>query len=50
MSEQDAWAHIHRHDVIHVASGMDILLALGVNWIRTDKQAAEEKAFVSALT
>lgn len=38
MSRLGAWKHAARHDVVHVAPGMDILLALGVNWIRVDKQ------------
>lgn len=38
MSRHEPWSHIARHDLVHVAPGMDILLALGVNWIRADKQ------------
>lgn len=38
MSRLGMWKHVARHDLVHVAPGMDILLALGVNWIRADKQ------------
>jgi hypothetical protein len=37
-------------DIINVAPGMDILFALGVAWIRADKQKQEEKGIVSAAT
>jgi len=48
MSRLGAWKHVARHDLVHVAPGMDILLALGVNWIRADKQKqdAETSAIV----
>ncbi|KAI8941721.1 hypothetical protein NX059_002928 [Plenodomus lindquistii] len=38
MSRHGQWKHVARHDLVHVAPGMDILIALGVNWIRADKQ------------
>jgi hypothetical protein len=50
MSQQGQWSSVHRQDVIHVAAGMDILLALGVNWVRVDKQAADDKIILKALT
>ena len=37
MSRHEAWSHVSRHDIVNVAPGMDILLALGVSWIRADK-------------
>lgn len=49
-SRHEEWKHMHRMDLINVAPGMDILLALGVNWIRTDKQKADSKAAVAAAT
>lgn len=48
MSKFEEWSHINRHDMIHVAPGMDILLALAVNWIRTDKQEEDAKMVVAA--
>lgn len=46
----EMWSHRHRNDLIHVAPGMDILLALGVNWIRQDKQKQDNKTAVAAAT
>ncbi|KAH9870975.1 hypothetical protein J1614_006549 [Plenodomus biglobosus] len=43
MSRHETWKHIARHDLVHVAPGMDILIALGVNWIRADKQNQDAK-------
>jgi len=48
MSRHETWKHLYRRDIINVAPGMDVLLALGVAWIRTDKQKQDEKAAVSA--
>ncbi|CAO2653438.1 Nn.00g028490.m01.CDS01 [Neocucurbitaria sp. VM-36] len=48
MSRHEAWSHMSRHDLVHVAPGMDILLALGVNWIRADKQKQDAKAAAAA--
>jgi hypothetical protein len=31
MSQHKKWSHMHRIDIVNVAPGMDILLALGVN-------------------
>ncbi|KAF2821219.1 hypothetical protein CC86DRAFT_459364 [Ophiobolus disseminans] len=50
MSRHEVWSHMHRIDLINVAPGMDILFALGLNWIRADKQKQEEKAAISAAT
>ncbi|KAF2849474.1 hypothetical protein T440DRAFT_469240 [Plenodomus tracheiphilus IPT5] len=47
MSRFEVWKHIARHDIVHVAPGMDILIALGVNWIRVDKQ--EQDAVTAAV-
>ncbi|KAJ4364488.1 hypothetical protein N0V83_009082 [Neocucurbitaria cava] len=47
MSRHEAWSHMARHDLIHVAPGMDILLALGVNWVRADKQKRDTQAVVA---
>lgn len=48
MSRHETWKHLYRRDIINVAPGMDVLLALGVAWIRTDKQKQDEKAAISA--
>ncbi|KAH6614093.1 hypothetical protein C7974DRAFT_404495 [Boeremia exigua] len=37
-----------RENVVNVAPGMDILLALGLNWIRYDKQDMDAKAIGKA--
>ncbi|KAF2024234.1 hypothetical protein EK21DRAFT_104801 [Setomelanomma holmii] len=50
MKRHEAWKHVHRMDIINVAPGMDILLALGVNWIRQDKQKQDTKTTVAAAT
>lgn len=38
-----------RENVVSVAPGMDILLALGLNWIRYDKQDSDAKAVGEGL-
>jgi hypothetical protein len=38
VSRHAKWAHRHAEWVVHVAPGMDLLLALGMAWIRTDQQ------------
>lgn len=38
MGQQGFWSRIHREDVVTVASGMDMVLALAVNWIKIDKE------------
>lgn len=48
MSRHELWSHVNRLDLIYVAPGMDILLALGVAWVRVDKQAKEAKTAISA--
>lgn len=48
MSKFEMWKHMHRYDIVHVTAGMDILLALAVNWIRVDKQDADTAAAVNA--
>jgi hypothetical protein len=47
-SQHEKWKHMKRHDIIHVAPGMDILLALGVSWITSDKAKQDGKAVVEA--
>jgi hypothetical protein len=34
---------LHQENTVNVAPGMDILLALGVNWIRYDKMNTDIK-------
>ncbi|KAF1850579.1 uncharacterized protein K460DRAFT_423065 [Cucurbitaria berberidis CBS 394.84] len=38
ISRSKPWSISARRDLVHVAPGMDILVALGVTWIRADKQ------------
>jgi hypothetical protein len=39
----------NRENVVSVAQGMDILLALGLNWIRYDKQDMDAKVTGEAV-
>ncbi|CBX99255.1 hypothetical protein LEMA_P084940.1 [Plenodomus lingam JN3] len=48
MSRFQEWKHISRQDIVHVAPGMDIMIALGVAWIRADKQEQDTQT-VAAL-
>jgi hypothetical protein len=48
MARHEEWKHVHRMDIINVAPGMDILLSLGVSWIRADKQKQDTKAAAAA--
>ncbi|KAH7385253.1 hypothetical protein DE146DRAFT_769002 [Phaeosphaeria sp. MPI-PUGE-AT-0046c] len=50
MTRHEEWKHVHRIDIINVAPGMDILLALGLSWIRADKQKQDTKTAVAAAT
>ncbi|KAL1608075.1 hypothetical protein SLS60_003014 [Paraconiothyrium brasiliense] len=43
MSMHEKWKHLHREDLVNVAPGMDILLALGVCFVRYDKQKTDAK-------
>jgi hypothetical protein len=38
MGQQGFWSHTRREDVVHVAPGMDVVLALAVNWIKIDQE------------
>jgi hypothetical protein len=38
ISRHAKWEHMHAHWAVHVAPGMDLLFALGVAWIRSDKE------------
>jgi hypothetical protein len=42
------WAHVDAKYIIYVAPGMDILLALGVAWIRVDKQKQDDTVVIVA--
>jgi hypothetical protein len=42
ISQHEKWSHVTREYVVHVAPGMDILLALGVAWVRADKQKQDD--------
>lgn len=50
MTRHEYWSHAHRQDLVLVAPGMDILLALGLNWIHVDKQAMDAKVAVAVAT
>jgi hypothetical protein len=50
MPQQSEFAHVRRQDEIHVAQGIEILLALGVAWVRADKQAGDNETIAKALT
>lgn len=38
MGQRGFWSHTHREDVVHVAPGMDVVLALAVNWVKIDQE------------
>ncbi|KAF1835948.1 hypothetical protein BDW02DRAFT_567552 [Decorospora gaudefroyi] len=48
VSRHQKWSHKHNEYVVHVAPGMDIMLALGVGWIRADKVKKDEEVAVVA--
>jgi hypothetical protein len=41
-------AHVDAEYIVHVAPGMDILLALGVAWVRADKQKKNDTVVIVA--
>lgn len=48
VSRHGEWKHKSPQYIVHVAAGMDILLALGMAWIRSDKQKQDDKVTVIA--
>ncbi|KAL1795916.1 hypothetical protein ACET3X_006140 [Alternaria dauci] len=44
VSRHAKWAHRHAEWEVHVAPGMDLLLALGMAWIRSDQQKTADAA------
>ena len=48
MSTPSRWGHLRREDIIHVAPGMDILLAVGMNWVRVDKENSDMQSVSNA--
>ena len=48
MALHEQWKHFHREDLVNVAPGMDILLALGVCYVRYEKQKTD--AAIAART
>lgn len=38
MGQRGFWSHTHREDVVHVAPGMNVVLALAVNWVKIDQE------------
>ncbi|KAF2730969.1 hypothetical protein EJ04DRAFT_579459 [Polyplosphaeria fusca] len=49
MNKHQELQHLRRQDRVDVAPGMDILLALGVAWIRIVKQKKDERKAIDAL-
>jgi len=43
MSHHEFWSHLRREEIVNVAAGMDILLALGMCYVRYDKQLTDQK-------
>jgi len=43
MSHHEQWGHMRREELVNVAAGMDILLALGLCYVRYDKQLTDQK-------
>lgn len=37
------WKHLRREDHVYVAPGFDILVAIGVAFIRVDKQSEDDE-------
>lgn len=48
MTHKEPWKHVRREDVFNVAGGVDMLLALGMCFVRYDKQATDAKIAASA--
>ncbi|KAF2676597.1 hypothetical protein K458DRAFT_396757 [Lentithecium fluviatile CBS 122367] len=48
VSKPNSWK-LKKENTVNVAPGMDILLALGVNWIRFDKQDMDAKAISNGI-
>jgi hypothetical protein len=44
ISRHEKWKHQDAEYLVHVAPGMDMLLALGMAWIYSDKQKQDAKA------
>jgi hypothetical protein len=44
LRQQGSLSHIHREDVVSIAPGMDIILALSVNWVKIDKEHSDAVA------
>lgn len=44
MDEPHRWSHLRREDVVYVAAGMDIAVAIGVAWCHYDKQSESRSA------
>ena len=38
MRQQEFWSHAHRRDVVFVAPGMDVVLAVALNWVKIDQE------------
>lgn len=43
LEDSKQWSRLRSQYYIHVAPGMDILLALAVNWVRHDKQNEDRR-------
>ena len=43
ISKHEAWSHMRKEDLLNIAPGMDILLAVGIAYVRYDKQKTQAK-------
>jgi hypothetical protein len=50
MNRNEQLLHMNRQDRVDVMEGMDMLLVLGVAWIRIAKQKKDEMKIVDALS
>lgn len=42
MSMHEKWKHLRREDVLNVAAGMDVLLAVGMCFVRIDREEGDK--------
>ncbi|KAF2187951.1 hypothetical protein K469DRAFT_704229 [Zopfia rhizophila CBS 207.26] len=48
MDQPESWSHYRREDLVYVAAGFDIMVALGVSWVHIDKQREDAMAAAAA--
>ena len=49
MGQQGKWKHLRRQDVVNIAPGMDVLLAVGMCYVRLDKSATDQEVAADAV-